>query len=637
MRRSIAASVVLAAAAGLAVATAPPAAATDTKVALALTSVRDVVVDDVHDKVFLSGGSSSVAVYTAEGAFATTIANQPNAMDMDLSPDSSKLYVALHGGDAISVISTTTLAETSRIALAAQSCVASVVAVTGGLWFGYGCSGGHIGYVDLTGEAPAITYAKEQAGANFFYSPPHLELAPGTTPYLVAAYYGSSPSSIHSMPITGTTLGTITSRQVGSNLQDFAVSPDGTQVTTASGSPYNHPRYRVSDLASDGVFGESEAYPNAVAVSTGHVVTGTMASYDHDVRVYRTDGTLVREYELGGTSSVTMAPGALAVNADTSRVFAVMRDWDGHYWLHVLRDATKTPTTITLTKPSTAKINTSYTLTGTLSAGSGKVVHVKRSSAYGTVTLANRTTGSGGSFAITDTVSKRGVYTYTATFDGDATYAGTVKALGVKVLGLTPSLTIATNASTYRYGATAYVTAHLGSTQSRTVNITAKPYGSSTTTLRTGTVNSSGNLTTSRVVSRRTTFYAVFAGDAVYEPRTVYRTVTVGAKLSQALAGYYSTSGSYRLFRRTTDPQLGVTVSPNNAGTCMSFTAQAYTSGAWRTFATQACIALDYNSRAVAVLVGDHPAGVNMRIRSTFNGSTLNARTTGGWLYLRFT
>lgn len=638
MRRRTACLAVLALAGGLAVATAPPAAAaTDTNYALPGVGFADMAVDAAHGRLFISGNGESLLVRSLDGAAVTSIAPNAGARGLALSADGGTLYAALSAQDAIAAFDTTTLAETARYPTGAQTCPSDVAVMGTALWFGYGCGSANwnhrLGVVDLSGESPAVTLAKT---TQTFYDGIWVVAAGG---HLVVAGKGSSPTTLYSYPVTGATLGTPATLSV-SDPNDIAVTPDGARIIVPPGPSYSQPIYNVSDLSNAGTFAANYAFPNAALAANGYLVSGTVASHDADIRIYReSDGAPIRTYELGGGFYSLYGHG-LASTPDLSALYAITSYHDGTgtntHTLHVRHDPTKLPATITLTKPSAAKVNTSYTVTGTLSAGSGQVVRVQRSSAYGTVTLANRTTGSGGAFTITDKVSKRGMYTYTATFDGNSTHAAATKTLGMKVLGLTPSLSIATNASTYRYGATAYVTARLGSTQSRTLKITAKPYGSTTTTLRTGTVSSTGSLSSSKAVSRRTTFYAVFAGDAVYEPRTVYRTVTVGARLSQTLAGYYTTSGSYRVYRRTADPELHVAVSPNNGGACMSFVAQAYTSGAWRTLATASCIRLESDSRTVAVLVGDQPPGVNLRLRSTFAGTTLNARTVGSWLYLRF-
>jgi hypothetical protein len=624
--------------AGLGVATAAPAAAvTDVVVTLPMATFTDILVDEPHGRVFLTGGGSTgIVVRNLDGGAVTTITNQPGAAEMALSPDGTTLYVALELGDAISAIDPVTLTEKARYATGASTCPESVAAIGTGLWFGYGCSSGNIGYVDLSGQTPVVTLAKSPAGS-YFSAPPRLATSPADPTRMVAGHWGYSPSYIRTLTINGTTLTEAAKREVGGNLQDFALSDDGTQVVVASGAPYYHPRYKVADLSADGVFGTNNPYPNAVAVAGNYVAAGIDASYDDDIRIYQSDGVLVREYETGDHE---LKRHGLAFTPDGSRLFAVSGDyWTGTQRLHVLYDPTKATSTLTLTAPS-ASINASFTVTGTLtSAGLGpeQTIHVSRTSKHGTVSLPDVTTGLNGSFGITDLVTKRGAYTYTATFDGDASHGAATKSVVVNVAGKTPSLTIATNASTYSYRGTAVVTATLGTTDTnRTVTLTATPYNMGTATLKTGVVDAGGKISASYVVGRRTTFTAYFAGDDVYEPRTVSRTVTVKVSLSQRMSGHYGISGSYRLYRTSVDPVLTAAVTPNRSGACMAFLVQRYSSGAWRTVASHGCLTLEYDSRVAAVFTGTPMTGYPYRIRSSYAGETYNAQTIGAWQYFKF-
>jgi hypothetical protein len=254
------------------------------------------------------------------------------------------------------------------------------------------------------------------------------------------------------------------------------------------------------------------------------------------------------------------------------------------------------------------------------------------------VTLPDVVTGSGGAFSVPDKVAKRGTYTYTVSFDGDATYARTTRAQAVYVTGHVPSLTIATNATTYGFHATAAMTARLGTTStSRVVRLSVTPYGYSAAVLRQQNVDSGGYVRATYTVTRRTVFTAYFAGDDLYEPRAVSVARGVYASLGTSVSGYYATSGSYRLYRRTVDPVIGSYVQPNRMNSCTSYEAQRYTSGAWRTVATNSCIALDRYSRAKAYFVGDPTVATPYRLRATFNGDASNLRVTGQWWYLKFT
>src|SRR3712207_9176263 len=98
-----------------------------------------------------------------------------------------------------------------------------------------------------------------------------------------------------------------------------------------------------------------------------------------------------------------------------------------------------------------------------------------------------------------------------------------------------------------------------------------------------------GLVTAVYTVTRRTVLSAAFAGDAAYGPAAASRTVSAAARISSSLSRHHRTSGGYRLYRPKVDPRLTVAPAPNRAGACVSFVAQEYRSGAWRTVASERC------------------------------------------------
>lgn len=621
---------------------APARAAAHTAVAVPLDSFRDIVVDDAHGHVFLTGGGSNgVVVRTLTGAAVTTITNQPGASQMALSEDGGTLFVALVNGDAISAISTVTLTETARFPTGASTCPASVAVTQGKVWFGYGCDGfGHIGVLDPQ-AVPPVTLAKMSM---FPYGVPTLQSSPALPGRLVAGQTGS-PSLVKTFDVSSGDVVAGATAETGSNLQDVAISEDGTHVVTASGAPYHHPAYRITDLSADGVYGQENAYPTAVALGADLVVAGVNGIYGLDIYVYRTAGTLIRDYEIGGYANEAggLNAAGLALSADASRLYAVTggNAHGGPVRLHVLHDPGKSRSAISLTAPTGTSINRAFAVTGRLTSSvaipAGAVIQVQRDSSYGTVTLPARTTGADGRFTITDTVNRRGTYGYRATWAGDATRAGTTKRVTVSVAGLATALTITTSAGPYSYGAKPRIVAHLGKTKARTVKIYATPYGGSRQLIKQGTVDASGNLAVYYTVTKRTTFQAAFAGDDTYSPRNSYKALLARARVVTAVHGHYSASGGYKLFRLSADPSLLVSVSPNNANTCMRYVAQRYISGAWRDVATASCEPLDSTSRGGATYYSNPSAGTKFRTRATFMGNYRNVATHGVWVYGKFT
>ncbi|MFJ8489174.1 hypothetical protein ACIRBZ_12525 [Streptomyces sp. NPDC094038] len=202
-------------------------------------------------------------------------------------------------------------------------------------------------------------------------------------------------------------------------------------------------------------------------------------------------------------------------------------------------------------------------------------------------------------------------------------------------------LTLAASGSSYDYGATAKLTAHLGQTDgSRTLALYAQPYDGKKTLVTTGQADANGDLTATYKVTRRTTFTVEFAGDDRQAPATAARTVTARARVTESLTGSYTTThyGStlYRVYHHTAKAKQTATVAPAKPGQCVRFQIQHYTSGAWHTESTSACRALTSGSTAATSVTLTGSAGQRFRIRAEYVPSgkdTGNLTTWGAWQY----
>jgi hypothetical protein len=207
-----------------------------------------------------------------------------------------------------------------------------------------------------------------------------------------------------------------------------------------------------------------------------------------------------------------------------------------------------------------------------------------------------------------------------------------------------PTLAVTTGPTTFTYEPTVHVTAHLGTTSTnRAVSIYAQQFGSkSKTLLKTGNVNTSGNLTVSYPAPHSTTFSVVFSGDGSYAPRTVTHIVYVRAKVSDSLGGYYHSRVvggiTYRLFHRNATMRAHATVSPNKHGQCVKFEVQEYYQGAWHANVSTKCASLDSSSKISAGFGLTHAGiGFHYRIRADYIRSskdTTNLSNDGAWQYL---
>ncbi|MEU6094446.1 hypothetical protein [Streptomyces sp. NPDC047079] len=329
------------------------------------------------------------------------------------------------------------------------------------------------------------------------------------------------------------------------------------------------------------------------------------------------------------------------------------------YHLSYAGDATHEPTVsdpsmqvspyapaLTLKAPTTATRGAALTFTGTLGDapyGSGETVTVSRADGAHTTTPVKWTVpvGADGTITVKDTPSIGGANTYTVSYPGDAAHQPATASAIVQVSRTATAVSVTTNASSYAYGATATVTAHLGTTyNSRTVSLYAQPYGGNKTLVKTGTVDSHGNLSATYKPTRNTTFTAAFAGDYRYAPATASRTAYDQVKIAQTLGGYYTSTTyggtTYRVYHHTAKPRVTATVTPNKSGQCEHFQIQEYYGGAWHTLSTSGCLSLDRNSTAAAQLTLSHAVDQRFRVRSEYVHSTkdnTNLSTWSGWLY----
>jgi hypothetical protein len=172
------------------------------------------------------------------------------------------------------------------------------------------------------------------------------------------------------------------------------------------------------------------------------------------------------------------------------------------------------------------------------------------------------------------------------------------------------------------------------------VAIYAHPYGGKTVLVKSGTVDSHGNVTAYYKLAHNTTFIAEFAGDYRYAPKTVAGSVHTYVAISEKLSGYYTSTyyGStlYRVYHHTAKEQLAVTVTPNKAGQCVVFRVQRYYSGAWHTQSTTPRSSLSSTSTGRQQMSLTKAVNSRFRVAAEYVHSSkdnTNLTTWGGWLY----
>jgi hypothetical protein len=305
--------------------------------------------------------------------------------------------------------------------------------------------------------------------------------------------------------------------------------------------------------------------------------------------------------------------------------------------------------TLSLSGPSSVSIGKSVALSGSLTLGngvqlpSGTTVTVTRTGpgSTGSKTFTVTPTSSG-SFTLTDTPSATGAYSYKAQYAGNATTAAATASHAVTVNPLATSLSITTGATTFNYRSTIHVTAHLGTTYTnRTVSIYAQWDGyRGKALLKTGRVNSHGELTVSYTAPHSTTFSVVFTGDAHYAARTVSHDVGIRASVAESIGGYYTSThyGStlYRVYHHTADLRESVAVTPNKSGECVKVEVQIYYQGKWYADLTTSCGDLNSASKISGLFSLSQATGYRYRIRADYVRSSKdisNLSNDSGWLY----
>ena len=438
--------------AGALVPLAAPAAADTGPVPLGMSRLGRIVVDEAHGLVFLSPGpgGSGVQVTDLGGQPVATLDGLPSANGMALTADARSLWVAVPSAGLVR-LSTTTLAVEQRIALPTGHCAGDVAISGSRLVYGHSCtmylgSGGYggVGVVDAATGAP---YGNVTTGPS--YKP---VVASGPAGQVYAADALVSPTSLSLYDVSGASPQLIGARAaVCSNLRDLSASPDGAQVVTSCGSPYEHTAYSAAKLVTLGTY-KTAAYPLAGAWSAnGRVFAGgDDSAYGTDVSVFRAGGATpdwVRDF---GSTSALLQPRGLALSADGSRAWAVTRGASGGLDLRVLQVPGPSATTLTLASdPPSMFVGERTDIGGWLSWGgvgvAGVLLTVTRTATGAApVTLPSVTTRADGTYTFADSPEAAGTYTYTVTWAGDSTRGGATatEAVTVHPLGRTVELRV---------------------------------------------------------------------------------------------------------------------------------------------------------------------------------------------------
>lgn len=649
-RRTLTAATTLAVVLGSVVLSTTPSSA-DTSRPIAVSGADDTVVDGLHQQVYFSDRDQSrivVADYT--GKVTATLTGLPQVRDLELSPDSKTLYAAVQGADKIVAFDTATLAPSAEYPTGDRTIPSRLAYADGKLWFGYGDqweSG--LGVVDLTAADPTVTL--DLAAGHDFATPPELYADPDNPGTLLALDSGISSGPIIVYDISTGTPAIRVSANKGGFYEDAALTPDGRNVVVAGPGNRALTEYRLSDLEQVRTYPVASA-PATVSIAEDGTVAATVLDTDNlgDTYVFSDDPT--RPPSIRNLSSSWMPWFGHSMNwsHDGSKLF-VLTDSGGSTQFHVL-DAPRTyVTTLTVDAPATATRAKPLTVKGTLSAGlalpAGTPLTVTRTdveSPHGKP-LGTKSLGAGGKFSFTDTPPAGGAVTYRVTYAGDASHTVAAVSDTVAVSRAAASLTLNNNGKLYAYGADVAFTARLGTTYTnRSVEIWADPAGADKPKklVKTGKVNSAGNLSVTLDMSRDTTLSAVFKGDARYAPKTVTATAYATVKVATTLSRHYKTgkigNTTYQYFHKNTDV-VCTTAMSYYQGRKQRIQLQVYSGGKWYdTYADY--FALGANGKSVVNLGHAGKSGIRARVRSSYidggSGDKVNSTTHGAWKYFYF-
>ncbi|WP_406326392.1 Ig-like domain repeat protein [Streptomyces sp. NBC_01617] len=638
----------------MAVGTAGPAAA-DSAGALPISSYGDIAVDGVHKRVYISDPAGNKVVVTDyTGRVVATVPDLSGVRDLAISPDSGFVYAALPDADAVVAIETAGSTAAARYGTGENTDPQTLAVAGGRVWFAYGQeSSRNLGSFDPAQGTPEI--ALDQLPGNAWTVAPELESAGNT---LVLGFHGTWSE----LAVYDVSTGAPVLRKEGaqadarSDMADFALSADGAQIVTTSGtSSYEATAIDAGDLTRTGGYPIDAYGPDSAAIAPdGTVALAADSPYDKDVFVFKPGATEpFRTYTYGASASGgdIIAAQGLSWAPDGSRLFAIARG-QGKTYLRVLDDAARYPVTATVSAPARATRGKQLSATGRLTSdkpfpADAKVTVVRtdldtpKGKSLGTSTVA-----ANGAFTFTDTPPAGGDVTYTAQYAGDATHVPVSAEATVAVSRATPSLTLNHNGALYSYGTDVSFTAHLGTTyKNRTVEIWADPFGTDKPKklVKRGTVNSKGNLSATVDMTRDTTVTAVFAGDARYAPKTAKSVAYAKVKVSTSVAEQYRTakigSTSYAYFHKKTNPVFTTTMTYYK-GRAQQVSLEIYYRGKWYDGGSD-YFALGAGGKSVVTLGGTHDTGYRMRMRSSYvnasSGDTVNSTTHGAWKYFIFT
>ncbi len=420
-RIGAAAVAVLTGTTALAVGTTTPALADSSQQPLTITSVGDMVVDGVHERIFISDPNDGKVIATDYSGNQLGSAQVANANNLVLTPDSTQLLVNSRAESAIFALDTTTLAQTAKYSTPFAPYDMTVAGDR--IWFSYGNgTRAKLGTIDPSTETPTVLLDRYDT----WTAPAQLATASARPNRIGVA----STSKFAILDVSGDTVTEVAAEETVTQVTDMAISPDGERIATTYPAVYGIYLHDVSDLKV-GRRLATTAYSNAVDFATdGSLVGGSSLVGAPNLHLFAPSGELIKSFEPPNHGRGLDRGVAWEPNGE--RLFAISGNGT-KLVLNAYTDTRRSPTTVTLSGPLTAVPGAPVTVTGkvttSLSLHTGSSVEVSRDG----TSLGAAAVESDGSFSFTDTPPTDGLATYQVSYAGDDTHVPSTATKSVRV------------------------------------------------------------------------------------------------------------------------------------------------------------------------------------------------------------
>jgi hypothetical protein len=269
------------------------------------------------------GAGFPLVVTDLDGRLLTERTDVTDLSDVVLD-DGGDTLLAAQGFHQVIAIDAATLTITATYPAPSGACVYTVEPSGGKVVGGYvDCGIGSGGL--LVWSAPGSEPVVYTDGPNY---QPVMDASRGAPGLLVAGDSGYSPVTTYLIDVRGDRPSIVAHRDnTGSNLRDYALSPDGTEVVESTGAPYEHHAYRVPDL-SDAVIYPSGSYPDGAAWSgdSTTVVVGRGSALTDPQFYFYPRGTTTPTYVVDLHVDDVFWSGTLLMNRAGTRAWAVSYD-----------------------------------------------------------------------------------------------------------------------------------------------------------------------------------------------------------------------------------------------------------------------------------------------------------------------